>query len=262
MPFLVISFGTTWRIALLLVLFPEPIEVMFSELSMTNLLFILAVYAPAFTAVILVLRHAGIDGLLRFFSRLFLWRSHMGWYRFIVLGVPALMYIGVLMKGTLGDDLFPFSPWYHMFPALAIALFIRPIEEFGWSGVALPLLQQRFVPFGSGIILGVIWGLWQVPVFLLSGTPQSAWSFGPFFGSMAICMIMTPLFNSSRGSILSPTLLHFQLNNPICPDAQPYDTIGFVLVAVVMVILNRKTMFTRDVSVTEAIPITLTTTAH
>lgn len=254
-PFLAITFGLTWGLATLFVLIPEPLEAVFGELSMTNPLFILAVYAPAFAAVILVVRQAGIKGLQRFFSRLLLWRCPLGWYVFLVVGIPFLMYCGVALKGTLGDDPFPFSPWYHMFPALAVALFIGPIEEFGWRGVALPLLQQRFAPFWAGLILGVIWGLWHIPAFLLSGTPQSAWSFGPFFiASVAISMIMTPLFNSSRGSILLPALVHFQLNNPVYPDAQPYDTVAFTLAAVVIVALNRKKMFSRDDAVTAVIP--------
>ena len=255
LPFLAITFSLTWGIAALLVLFPEPLEAVFGELSMTNPLFILAVYAPAFAAFILVVRQGGVERLRRFLSRLLLWRCPLAWYVYLVAGIPFLMYCGVAMKGTLGDDPFPFSPWYHMFPALALALFIGPIEEFGWRGIALPLLQQRYTPFWAGLILGVIWGLWHIPAFMLSGTPQSAWSFGPFFiGAVAICVIMTPLFNASRGSILLPALIHFQLNNPIYPDAQPYDTIAITVAAVVVVLLNRKTMFSRDGAITEVVP--------
>lgn len=254
-PFLAISFGMTWGIAALLILFPGPIEAIFGELSMTNPLFILAVYAPAFAAFILVARQGGAQGLRRYLSRLLLWRCPFGWYICLILGIPLVMYGGVALKGTLGEDPFPFSPWYHMFPALAVALFIGPIEEFGWRGVALPLLQQRYTPFWAGLILGVIWGLWHIPAFLLGGTPQSAWSFGPFFiGAIAICVIMTPLFNASRGSILLPALAHFQLNNPIYPDAQPYDTILIVAAAIVVVVVCRKSMFRRDSAVKEVIP--------
>ncbi len=130
-----------------------------------------------------------------------------------------------------------------------------PIEELGWRGLALPLLQRKFAPFWAGLILGVIWGLWHFPAFLLSGTPQSAWSFTPFFvGSVAISVIVTPLFNATRGSILLPALFHFQLINPIWPDAQPYDTYLLVGIAVLVVWLNRKMMFSREGGITEVIP--------
>lgn len=130
-----------------------------------------------------------------------------------------------------------------------------PIEEFGWRGLALPLLQRKFAPIWAGLMLGVIWGLWHLPAFLLSGTPQSAWSFTPFFaGSVAVSVIVTALFNKSHGSILLPAAFHFQLNNPLWPDAQPYDMYVFVAVAVLVVWFNRNVMFNRDNAMTEIIP--------
>ena len=65
---------------------------------------------------------------------------------------------------------------------------------------------------------------------------------------------MTALFNASRGSILLAALFHFQLNNPLWPDAQPYDTFFFVAAAFLVVIFKRKTMFTRKGAVTAVIP--------
>ena len=65
---------------------------------------------------------------------------------------------------------------------------------------------------------------------------------------------MTALFNASRGSILLPALFHFQCNNPIWPDAQPYDTITFVAAAVAIVWLNRTDMFRRAGAAIDVIP--------
>ena len=89
----------------------------------------------------------------------------------------------------------------------------------------------------------------------VSGTQQSAWSFTPFFaGTVAISLIVTALFNASRGSILLPALMHIQLINPIWPDAQPHDTLFFVAAAVLVVWFNRKAMFSREGAVMEVIP--------
>ena len=99
-----------------------------------------------------------------------------------------------------------------------------------------------------------MWGLWHVPAFLLSGTPQSAWSFGPFFlGVLALPVLVTPMFNAARGSLLIPVLFHFQLNNPIWPDAQPWDTLAFALAAVVVVVVHRKTMLARQAGATDVV---------
>jgi uncharacterized protein len=249
-PFLAITFGLTWGLAALLILFTDQIEAIFGEISMTNPLFILAVYAPGFAGISLVWRHYGIKGLGSFFRRLTLWRIPLVWWVFLVAGIPAIVYLGAWITGTIAEP-FAFSPWYGVLPAMAIALFIGPIEEFGWRGVALPLLQRRFTPLGAGLILGVVWALWHVPSFLMSGTPQSAWSFGPYFiGILALSVIMTPLFNAARGSILIAALFHFQVMNPIFPDAQPWDTLFYVIAAVIIVVLNRRTMLSRGRSVT------------
>jgi membrane protease YdiL (CAAX protease family) len=254
-PFLAITFGLTWGIAALAILFPDQVTAVFGEMGMTNPLFLCAVYAPAIAAFILVIYGYGADGLRRYLSRLLLWRCPIGWYVFLLVGIPALMYCAVALKGTLGDTPFPFSPWYHVFPALGLALVVGPIEEFGWRGLALPLLQQKYAPLWAGLVLGGIWAVWHIPAFLLGGTPQSAWSFTPYFLAIfAISVIMTALFNASRGSLLLPALLHFQLNNPTYPDAQPYDLVTVGLAAVLVVVLNRQQMLRRDGAATEVVP--------
>lgn len=172
-------------------------------------------YSPGFAGVILVWRHFGIDGLVRFFKRLTLWRAPLAWWAFLILGIPLLVYAGAAVKGSVNDP-FPFSPWYQAFPAVAMALFLGPIEEFGWRGIGQPLLQRRFAPIWSGLILGYIWGIWHIPAFMGSGTPQSAWEFGPYFiGIVSISLILTPSFNASGGSLLLSALYHFQIMNPI-----------------------------------------------
>jgi membrane protease YdiL (CAAX protease family) len=254
-PYLAITFGLAWSIVGLLILFPDQTASVFGELSAKNPLFILAVYSPAIAAFTLVLHSGGLSGFRRYFSRILLWKAPWGWYAFLLAGIPILYYGGAALKGNLFTAPFPFSNGYELVSALAFMLVLGPIEEFGWRGLALPLLQQRYAPIYAGLIVGAIWGAWHLPAFFLSGVPQSAWSFFPFFvGSISVGVIVTPLFNASGGSILLPLLLHWQLNNPIFPDAAPHDTILFVATAIVVAIINRKTMFSREGAVTEVIP--------
>ena len=254
-PFLLITFGLAWGILALLILFTEPIVKIFGELSGHHPLFILAVYAPAIAAFIVVTYHSGFRGLRRYLSRLFLWRCSLAWYAFLLVGIPLVFFLGSAWKGNLFAEPFPFASFQSLMLTLALTLVIGPVEEFGWRGFALPLLQRRFAPIWAGLILGVIWGVWHLPAFLLGGTPQSTWSFTPFFlGSIALSVIVTPLFNASRGSILLPALFHFQLNNPLWPDAQPYDTVVLAVVAILIVWINRKLMFSGKRAVTEVIP--------
>jgi hypothetical protein len=252
-PFLALTFGLTWGLAALLFLFTDQIVAIFGEISMSNPLFILAVYSPGIAGVGLVWRRYGFRELGKFFRRLTLWRAPISWWLFLVLGIPAVVYTGAALKGTINDP-FPFVSWSQALPALALALFLGPIEEFGWRGLALPELQRRFAPFWAGLILGVIWALWHIPSFLMSGTAQSAWSFWPYFaGVVAISVILTPLFNASRGSLLIAVLYHFQMMNPIFPDAQPWDILIFVGLAVIVVWQNRRQVFERGAGVTDVL---------
>jgi uncharacterized protein len=250
-PFLLITFGLAWGIFALFILLPGPMVAIFGQVSGRHPLFILAVYAPAIAAFAIITYHSGVRGLRRYLTRLLLWRCPPIWYAFLLVGIPLLFLGGAAVKGNLFADPFPFASFQALILALAVTMVIGPIEEFGWRGVALPLLQRRFTPLWAGLMLGVVWGFWHLPAFLLSGTPQSAWSFTPFLvGSVAISLIVTPLFNASQGSILLPMLFHFQLNNPIWPDAQPYDTFFFVAAAIGVVWVNRKTMFRKTGAVT------------
>jgi membrane protease YdiL (CAAX protease family) len=252
-PFLALTFGLTWGLAALLILFTDQIIAIFGEISLSNPLTILAIYSPGIAGVLLVLRQSGLKGLGDFFRRLALWRMPLSWWLFLLVGIPAIVFIGAFLKGTL-DTAFPFSPWYLALPALAHALVLGPIEEFGWRGLALPLLQRKYAPFWAGLILGIFWALWHIPSFLISGMPQNAWAVGPYFlGIIAISVILTPMFNASKGSLLIAVLYHFQMMNPLWPDAQPYDNLLFVAVAVIVVWHQRQRMFRRGEAVTEVV---------
>lgn len=255
--YLLISFGVSWTILAFLLLLPAELEAIFGPLRAGNPLFILAVYSPALAAFGLVLHRAGLAGLRRYLSRLFLWRCHWGWYAYLLLGIPLLFYAGAVAKGTAFDPL-PFDGAGDLLLTFGLLLFLGPIEEFGWRGLALPLLQQRYVPFWAGFLLGVVWGMWHLPAFFLGGSPQSDWSFPAFLiGATAAGVVLTPLFNASRGSLLLPILYHWQLINPVFPDAQPHDSLMFVAAAAVVTWIHRDTMFRKgDHTVTEVIPMT------
>lgn len=254
-PFLLITFGLAWGIIAMFIFLPEKMTELFGKLTGEHPLFFLAVYAPAISAFIVVIYYKGFLGFRHFLSRFLLWRCSTAWYAFIILVIPILFFGGSALKGNLFAESFPYSSFQTFGLALLIMAIKGPIEEFGWRGLALPLLQRKFAPLWAGLILGIIWGFWHFPAFLLSGTPHGAWSFFPFFtGSVAVSVIVTQLFNASRGSILLPAIMHFQLINPIWPDAQPYDTLFFVAAAAFVVWFNRKSMLSKEYAVTEVIP--------
>ena len=112
------------------------------------------------------------------------------WWLYLIVGIPIIAYLSAALNGTISDP-FPFSPWYLVFPALAQGLFLLgTMEEFGWRGVAQPLLQRKLAPFWAGLVVGIIWATWHLPVFL----------FGEGFN-----MVPGPWFHSLVALSLSPS---------------------------------------------------------
>lgn len=255
-PFLMIVFGLAWGLFAVFIFAEDWVVAQFGALSGHHPLFILAVYAPAIAALLLVAITSGFSGLGGFLSRLFLWRASPWWYAFLLLGFPAISFAGALIKGNaLSAPMFTES-LPALMPAIGFMLILGPMEEIGWRGFALPILQRHLAPFWAGLVLGIIWAVWHLPAFMLSGTPQAAWSFLPFFlGSIACSLILAALFNDSRGSILLAMLFHFQMNNPLWPDAQPHDMYVYVVAGVLIVWLNRRSMFSPEKAATEIIPV-------
>ena len=52
-------------------------------------------------------------------------------------------------------------------------LIIGPLsEEIGWRGYALERLQTRWNALTSSLIVGLVWALWHLPLFMMVGTSQ------------------------------------------------------------------------------------------
>ena len=79
-------------------------------------------------------------------------------------------------------------------------------EEPGWRGFALPILQSRYRPSPYGpakasLLLGLIWSIWHLPLFLIRG-----WTTSPFWTYAiivtALSVIITFAYNLSGGSVI------------------------------------------------------------
>jgi membrane protease YdiL (CAAX protease family) len=250
--FFAATFAVTWGLGILVVAFMDQVEAVFGEMGYTNPVFIVMVWSPGLVGLVMVWHHHGLRGVADLLRRLTLWRMSAAWWLVLLLGMPAVFYAGAAINGTAGD--FPVDPWYAVLPALVPAFLIGPVEEIGWRGVALPLLQRRYAPLWSALIVGVVAAVWHTPAFLMSGTKQAAWNFWPFFfGVVAISVILTAMFNAAAGSLLVAVVFHAQMNGPAWPDAQPWDMLGFVLVALAVVWVNRGTMLDRTSGSTDVL---------
>ncbi|MCA9139459.1 MAG: CPBP family intramembrane metalloprotease [Planctomycetales bacterium] len=82
-------------------------------------------------------------------------------------------------------------------------------EEIGWRGFALPQLQRKFTAFTSSVVIGIAWGLWHWPNYLITAHPHPYAALGLSIpaGIVAAC-IYTWAFNSTGGSLFTVVVLH------------------------------------------------------
>jgi membrane protease YdiL (CAAX protease family) len=108
-----------------------------------------------------------------------------GWRGYIL---PILIFGGSTFAAWFlpelwGEERLPMllpSIWVFI-PCLVFMLFVGGgQEEFGWRGYALPVLEKKFGIWHANIILGIIWALWHIPTWLITGTTQSHMNFGGF----------------------------------------------------------------------------------
>jgi CAAX protease family protein len=100
-----------------------------------------------------------------------------GWY-LIALGLPLLLALVATLLYTLAGGSGFIGPRFGQLVGLAPQLLWAIVlggpleEEPGWRGFAFPLLRARTTAVVSSLIIGVIWGFWHLPLFLLPGTSQ------------------------------------------------------------------------------------------
>lgn len=245
-----ITFAITWGLGALMILFSSGFVTIFGELDMKKpfykVYWHLAVYGPAISAFIVIALTHGGAGVKAYLRRFLNWRVGFRWYLFVLVGVPAVHILGRILFAIIGGTPppYPFEPWYMVIPVALLALIDDPgpMEELGWRGFALPHLQKRFNALGASVILGIIWGIWHLPAFYISATPQSSFSFPlSLMGSISYAIIMTALYNETGGSIPLAFLFHWQINNAfgfsIYPEGEWISPVLFATFAVIVIII-------------------------
>jgi membrane protease YdiL (CAAX protease family) len=130
------------------------------------------------------LRHGQGKGSVRTYLKSFL-DFRLGWkgwvYPIIIFGGST--FIAWFFPELLGEERLPMllpSIWVFI-PTLIFMVFLGGgQEEFGWRGYALPVLESKYGVWFANTLLGIIWGLWHLPLWFITGTSQNYMNFGGF----------------------------------------------------------------------------------
>jgi len=156
---------------------------------------------------------AGLKGLLRRAVRINV--SPLWWL--LAIAIPLTLGIGgYLVAGQLRDGV----------GSIALAGFAtygtRPVlmnfttgpwgEELGWRGYLTPRLLQSTNALVVSLIVGLLWGIWHVPLYVDS--VFSTFGGGALFtlNTMLSSVIMTAILLHTRGSVLIAVLYHWLIN--------------------------------------------------
>ncbi len=256
--FFFIAYAGTW-----IMLIPSILSVWGALKGDFTLTQILSIFAGPFLAAIIMARITeGKAGMLRLRQRSRHWRAGWQWYLFILVGIPALILLGIIIQpGTLASFQGLSPVLLVSYPVNFVAVFfaVGLSEEIGWRGFALPRLQPRYGPLWGTLFLGVLWAFWHLPRFLLPehgggpgiGLATVLKNFSVFFLMvMALAIIFTWVFNHTRGSIFTAILAHAAVDTPqlvwiplfLIVDTTKFDLailVGLGVPALLILILTR-----------------------
>ena len=207
--FVVIAFGSTWAMTALL--------------SVSVLFGLVALFGPTVAAVIV----SWADGsLVELRHRVTSWRSSRRSF-VIALGVPFAVCGAAAVLWTVAGNS---APGLGSVSALEIVIFVLVIgEETGWRGFLLPRLRGHMSLPAAGIVSGIVWTLWHLPLYLQPG--QGLVAFVAFaWWVIPFALLMAYVVEGARFSVLVATVMHGAANVSI-PLLLPGIDLKWTLVA-------------------------------
>lgn len=184
------------------------------------------VFVPFLTALIVTAVADGKAGVTAVLRRAIRWRAPLKIWIFVLLIPAVLGIVSIALYVLLGGEV-PQTPLLAERASLSqVALlafmFLIPISgniaEFGFRGYGLPVVQEKWGPLWGTLILGTFFGLWLLPEFFDTTSPQYAMgglSFLPFFVLTEIgwSYMMTWAYNKgNHSSLVAGYIFHSAFN--------------------------------------------------
>ncbi len=220
---------------------------------LSGALFLASAFGPGVAAFVTVLAFEGKAGFAHWLRRCLRWRLGWGWYALALLAAPLAVGTALGFHAVLGGTIPPMpvpGPVLIIIAQFAVITVLGgPLgEEFGWRGYALPALTPLLGWRWAAVVIGVVWGLWHLPLFWMPGTAQAELPMGLFLAStVALSVVFARLSVNTQFSVLPAILLHGAINwssmvLPIMPagdETRPYTIVmGLVMLLAVAVMLK------------------------
>lgn len=227
-PFFLLAFAITWLVQLPAVFAKQGL--LRGDPGSYIPFAVFGVFGPLVAATVLTAREGGRSAVRELYSGLRQWRAPVETY-VVALVAPAVALTGILWLLRLAGREGPIA--YVPDGGRVVAAFVIALgEEVGWRGYALPRLQKSVGRFAASGVIGVLWTVWHIPMFVGMGIPLSfLLVMGLFFTGGSF--VFTWIYQRSGGSLFLAVLAHVggHLNNSHV--ALPADAIPVVVHAIV-----------------------------
>jgi membrane protease YdiL (CAAX protease family) len=158
----------------------------------------------------------GRQGIKSLFKRILIWRVSWKAYMFAI-SVPFLLaFLPLILFAGMGgvppriENLVRVP---QLLPLFLGALFVSGLsEEPGWRGFALPRLRQRYGRIMASLFIGLLWGIWHLPLFALGAQIPVASMVGFVLVTAIISILFTALADLARDSLLLAIVFHAAYN--------------------------------------------------
>jgi membrane protease YdiL (CAAX protease family) len=121
-------------------------------------------------------------------------------------------------------------------------------EEPGWRGFATPQMQKYYNPLVVGLIIGVMWTAWHLPLYFTGDYPGGVnAALFRFVWNVPLGILFGWVYNKSGGNLMATLLLHTSNNivASLFPSTNYYMMwsimIAFTVIAVIATKFWRKT---------------------
>lgn len=224
--FFALTFAYSWTIWIPSVLDGVGVALPFDVASYSMVVVVIGAFAPLLAALTLAARDGGWKGIKTFLGQALDFHIKPI-YWILALGLPLTIHliahylapaVGLEVAQTLFPSDIPTAPVVLAIPYFFLMLLIGGgQEEFGWRGYAQEPLQEKIGVIPASLVIGLIWGLWHLPLWFMAGDLHSAYSFLAFvLMTTSISLIYAWLYNASGKKLIVVMFFH-AMNNTAAP---------------------------------------------
>ena len=180
-------------------------------------LFGIGACGPLVAALWLTKRETGWEGVKDWLKVGFTYQTKPIWWMLILIipfAVPPLALWLNRIAGGENNPLVVLENPIIILPALMLMLTIGGAqEEYGWRGYALPRMDRILKPWQSDLLMIPLHACWHLPLFVISYTIQSQYSFWLFLAfGIGFTTLIDLIYRRTNHSILAALLFHGLVN--------------------------------------------------